>query len=110
MTSGQGRYGFGFNAAGELQYGSSTLPMSFTIEGGSPITLAHVNKERKEQTSGVYFLTEDFYPTTESTAAGVEVVLTVDPGQDGLRIGQPYRLTVQNVVTVSNNPNKTKHK
>lgn len=108
LTSGQGRYGFGFNAAGELQYGSSTLPMSFTIEGGSPITLAHVNKERKEQTSGVYFLTEDFYPTTESTAAGVEVVLTVDPGQDGLRIGQPYRLTVQNVVTVSNNPNKNK--
>jgi len=52
-------------------------------------------------------MNELFNATTDSTQAGVEVILKVDEGQDGIRIGQPYNLTVENVVTVQNNVNKT---
>lgn len=108
LNSSTNKLGWGITADGEVKYGSANLPMSLTIEGKNPINIAHVNKERKLDTSGVYFLTENFNPTTDSTQAGVEVVLNVDPDQDGLRIGQPFKVTVDSVVLVENNLDKNK--
>lgn len=107
-SANSGRLGWGLTSSGELKYGSTNLTMNFSVAGGSPINLAFVNKERKVDTNGVYFLTEDFYPTTDSTSAGVEVVLTVDAGQDGLRIGTPHKVTVESVKIVSSNTSKNK--
>ena len=108
INSSNNKLGWGITADGDVKFGNASLPMSFTIEGQSPISLTHVNKERKLDTNGVYLMNELFNATTDSTQAGVEVILKVDEGQDGIRIGQPYNLTVENVVTVQNNVNKNK--
>lgn len=108
LNSSTNKMGWGITAEGEVKYGNANLPMNFTIEGKSPIKIDHINKERKLDTSGVYFLTDHFNKTTASTQAGVEVILNVDPGQDGLRIGQDFELTVQQVMLVDNNLSKNK--
>lgn len=107
LNSSTNKMGWGITASGEVKYGSANLPMTYTIAGQSARTLHHVNKERKTATSGVYLLTENFSSHTNSTEAGVEVILSVDGGAD-LRIGQDYNLTVQEVKDVSANPSRNK--
>ncbi len=108
LNSSTNKLGWGITASGEVKYGNASLPMNFKINNGANNAIAHINKERKTSTSGIYLLTEDFGAYTNSTEAGVEVVLNVDAGQDGLRIGQDYNLTVEKIVTVSKNTNRNK--
>ena len=107
ITSSNAAYGFGFKADGSVVYGSAALQMQASV-GETVLSLQAVNKERKMDTEGVYFLTEDFDDVTNSTEAGVEVLLNVSADQleEGLRIGTPLSLTVEQVVTVERNPDR----
>lgn len=107
ITSSNATYGWGMLEDGTVKHGSAKLNMTATIAGGKSLTLKHVNKERKLDTSGIYLLTEDFNTTTESTEAGVEVVLTVDNSKR-LRIGEMLNLTVEKVEEVERNSNRNK--
>lgn len=97
----------GFKADGSAVYGSTDIDVKATPNGGSPITVTHVNKERKLDTYGVYLLTEQFAKTTKSTQPGVEVVLNVTtPSYKGLVIGEEITATVASVNQVEANPDK----
>ena len=97
----------GFKADGTVIYGHTSLNITATPEGGSPITVFHVNKERKLDTENVYLLTEQFAKTTSSTQPGVEVVLNVTtPGYQGLVIGGQITASVASVNQVGANVDK----
>lgn len=97
----------GFKADGTVIYGHTSLNITATPEGGSPITVFHVNKERKLDTENVYLLTEQFAKTTSSTQPGVEVVLNVTtPGYQGLVIGGQITASVASVNQVEANVDK----
>ena len=108
ITSSNAAMGWGMLSDGTVKYGSASLQMQATIVGGDTITLKHVNKERKLDTSGVYLLTEKFNNVTASTEAGVEVVLEIveEHKDNGLKIGQTLSAKVKEVVLVQRNPNK----
>ncbi len=110
ITSSNSSLGWGMLADGTIKYGSAALEMKATIQGGSTITLKHVNKERKTDQSGVYLLTERFHTTTESTESGVEVVLDIIAEHQnlGLKIGRTLSAKVSNVIVVPRNANKNK--
>ncbi|HHW79507.1 MAG TPA: phosphodiester glycosidase family protein [Acholeplasmataceae bacterium] len=59
ITSSNATYGWGMLEDGTVKHGSAKLNMTATIAGGKSLTLKHVNKERKLDTSGIYLLTED---------------------------------------------------
>lgn len=108
ITSSNAALGWGMLSDGTVKYGSASLQMRAQVVGGELITLKHVNKERKLDTSGVYLLTEKFNDVTASTQAGVEIIMDIiDAHKDkGLRIGQTLSATVKEVRIVQNNPNK----
>jgi len=112
ITSSSASLGFGILADGTIKYGSAALRMVATLADGTKINLTHVNKERKQNTTGVYLLTDKFNDVTASTEAGVEVIFDViDEHKDqGLRIGKTYSGTVKEVVLVQSNPNKNQTK
>src|SRR5690606_34718992 len=74
VTSSGAALGWGMTKDGTVKYGSAELQMRASIVGGETLNLAHVNKERKTNTSGVFLLTERFNSVTASTEAGVEVI------------------------------------
>lgn len=110
ITSSNSELGWGMLADGTVKYGSASLQMRAAITGGDTITLRHVNKERKNDTSGVYLLTEKFNAVTDSTEPGVEVILDIIDAHkgNGLRIGQTLSAKVSKVEVVQRNPNKNK--
>lgn len=105
ITSSNAALGWGMLADGTIKYGSAKLKMEASIAGESPLTLKHVNKERKLDTSGVYLLTSDFNDVTASKEAGVEVVLDIDDEDKdlGLRIGETLSANVVAINEVSKN-------
>lgn len=108
ITSSGAALGWGMLADGTIKYGSAALQMRAKIDGGPTINLTHVNKERKQNTTGVYLLTERFNSVTASTESGVEVILEIiDEHKDlGLRIGKTLSATVKEIVLVNANPNR----
>ena len=106
-SNSSGTQAVGFKADGTAIYGRTSLNITATPDGGAPITVLHVNKERKLDTENVYLLTEQFAKTTSSTQPGVEVVLNVTtPGYQGLVIGGQLTATVDSVNRVEANVNK----
>lgn len=106
-SNSSGTQAVGFKADGTAIYGRTSLNITATPDGGAPITVLHVNKERKLDTENVYLLTEQFAKTTSSTQPGVEVVLNVTtPGYQGLVVGGQLTATVASVNRVEANVNK----
>ena len=85
----------GFLSDGSVITGAPGLQMSLTDANGLVRPIYALNKVRTQR--GIYLYTSDFSQTTRLTAAGVQVVLDLAPG-DYLRLGQPLTGTVSQVV------------
>ncbi|MBC5788550.1 phosphodiester glycosidase family protein [Clostridium facile] len=106
ISTSNGSEAVGFKQDGTVIYGSTNLNIKATT-GDTTIPIAHVNKERKLDTSNVYLLTEQFDKATRSTQPGVEVVLNVTTdGYQGVQIGKSITATVESVNQVAANPDK----
>ena len=67
ISTSNGSEAVGFKQDGTVIYGSTNLNIKATT-GDTTIPIAHVNKERKLDTSNVYLLTEQFDKATFYTA------------------------------------------
>lgn len=85
----------GFLSDGSVITGAPALQMSLTDANGLVRPIYALNKVRTQK--GIYLYTSDYSSTTRLTAAGVQVVLDLTPG-DYLRLGQPLIGTVSQVV------------
>ncbi len=85
----------GFLSDGSVITGAPALKMSLTDVNGLVRPIYALNKTRTQK--GIYLYTPDFAATTRVSAAGVQVVLDIAPG-DCLRLGQPLTATVSRVV------------
>ena len=85
----------GFLSDGSVITGAPGLQMSLTDANGLVRPIYALNKVRTPR--GIYLYTPDYSSTTRLTAAGVQVVLDLAPG-DYLRLGQPLTGTVSQVV------------
>lgn len=108
ITSSGAAMGWGMLSDGTIKYGSASLQMRANVVGGQTLNLRHVNKERKQNQSDVFLMTERFNNVTASTEAGVEVILDIIEAHkdNGLRIGQTLSATVKEIKLVSKNPDK----
>ena len=88
----------GFLSDGSVIAGTPGLKLSLTDPNGLERPIYALNKVRTQK--GIYLYTPDFSSTTRITAAGVQVVLQLTPG-DTLRLGQPLTATVAQVLTGS---------
>ena len=96
-------YAIGFAEGNKFIYGTSKIDVRTKIDN-QDIVINHVNKERKIDKNGIYLLTEHFGKITNSSQAGLEVVLNVtSDNYSGLVIGDKITASVENVHEVSEN-------
>lgn len=85
----------GFLSDGTVIAGTPGLSLSLTDTNGLVRPIYALNKVRTQK--GIYLYSSDFSSTTRVTAAGVQVVLDMAPG-DFLQLGRPLTATVSQVV------------
>ena len=106
ISTSNGSEAVGFKKDGTAIFGKTSLVITAKADNKT-INIAHVNKERKLDKNNVYLLTEQFAKTTQSTQAGVEVILDVKTeGYQGIKIGQKLTAKVASVNQVKANPDK----
>jgi LPXTG-motif cell wall-anchored protein len=105
-SNAENRSSLGFLENGEYVYGNTRIDFEVTVDGET-LNVDFLNRERKLDEENVYILTEHFAETTQSTQAGVEVILDViTEDYRGIEIGGSFEAVVSQVVHVSNNLNK----
>ncbi len=96
------KFGLGFTKDKKLVYGDANLRTTATI-AGTDVPIFGINKQRKQDKSGAYLLTERFGSTTKSLTEGIEVVLNVSTsGYKGLAIGGSIEGKVASIHTIKN--------
>lgn len=98
-----GRYSMGFKEDGSIVYGPTDVFVKAQI-GAKEIKIQHVNRERKADQNGTYFLDENFSQTTHSRKAGVEVVLDIqEKDYRGLNFDKEVKAKLNRIEIVDDN-------
>lgn len=97
---------FAIYNSGNMFIGTSNLDMSFTVNGGSPITLNHVNKQKKTANNETYLISEEYYSDTRILADSVEIVLNIEQGN--LKIGDKLVCKVESINQSASASSRTK--
>ena len=109
ISANSGRSGYDSFAIyddGHMFIGTSDLSFSYSVNGGSPISFQHINKQKKTANNDIYLLTSEYAEDSRILADSCEVVLKIVSGD--VKIGTPCVATVESINEKATTSSRTK--
>ena len=88
---------------GSAYIGHPNFSLSYSVNGGSDISIKYLNRQKKTESNDIYLISKDFATDTKTLASSCEVVLSINKGD--LLVNSTIECTVD---AVNNNTTRTK--